>query len=116
MSLIQRDPRLYPNPQVFDPTRFLGDRQPPYTWLPFGGGTRRCIGAAFAQLEIKIVLQEIFSRYELAPTRKRPERQQVRAVTLAPSRSGEVIAQRVHVTSNANGRSQAVPPVASSVG
>jgi cytochrome P450 len=95
MSLIQSSPDLYPDPERFDPTRFLGDRQPPYAWLPFGGGTRRCIGAAFAQLEIKIVLAEILSRYQLTPSRRRAERRVIRAVTLAPSRGGEVIASRI---------------------
>ena len=104
MSLIQRSPDLYPDPERFDPTRFLGDRQPPYAWLPFGGGTRRCIGAAFAQLEIKIVLAEILRRYELRPARRRPEYQRMRGVTLAPSRGGEVIARPLPVSRRRPGR------------
>ena len=60
IALVQLRPELYPDPQAFRPERFLGDEQPPsYSWIPFGGGVRRCIGAAFAQLEIKTVLRTV---------------------------------------------------------
>ena len=61
------DADLYPEPRAFRPERFLGDEQPPsYSWIPFGGGVRRCIGAAFAQLEIKTVLRTVLGRVRLS--------------------------------------------------
>ena len=63
----------YARPDVFDPTRFLGTK-PPAAWLPFGGGTRRCIGAAFAHMEMDVVLRTLLSRVELLPTAAPPER------------------------------------------
>jgi cytochrome P450 len=76
----------------FDPTRFLDDQAPdPYTFIPFGGGTRRCLGAAFAALEMREVLRAVSQRFTLAPDRKAGERMRRRSVTLAPSRGGSII-------------------------
>jgi cytochrome P450 len=66
--LTQRDPRWWHNPSAFDPERFSPEQarqRPPYTFLPFGGGARNCIGTAFAQVEAKIVLARILQRFEL---------------------------------------------------
>jgi cytochrome P450 len=64
------DPELYPpDPEVFRPERFPDGAPPPYTWIFFGGGVRRCLGAAFAQLEMKVVISKILRRARLrAPT------------------------------------------------
>jgi cytochrome P450 len=65
--LTHRDKKYWPQPDVFDPDRFLlaqGSTRPPYTYLPFGGGPRNCIGAAFAQAEAKIVLARLLQRYQ----------------------------------------------------
>ena len=51
-------PTHFPDPYAFRPERFLGEKPDTYSWIPFGGGTRRCIGAAFAQLEMRVVLQD----------------------------------------------------------
>ena len=90
--LVHRRPDLWPDPERFDPTRFLGTRPSPYEFLPFGGGIRRCIGMAFALYEMKVVLAQVLLRLELrlAPGyRMKPVR---RSVTLAPSRGMPVIA------------------------
>ena len=88
--LLHRSPRFYPEPDRFDPERFVGARPDPAVWIPFGGGSRRCLGAAFAATEMRVVLTEILRRVDLAPTDARPERARMRHVTLAPGRGGRV--------------------------
>jgi cytochrome P450 len=92
--LLHRRPDVYPNPRAFRPERFL--EQPPgtYTWIPFGGGVRRCLGASFAQFEMKVVLRELISRLELRAARPRGERRVRRAIIFAPERGGEIVAAR----------------------
>lgn len=93
--LVHRSGRLYGDPDRFGPERFVGGRPDPTLWLPFGGGSRRCLGAAFAATEMRVVLAEILKRVDLAPTKARPERARMRHVTLAPHRGGAVVvAQR----------------------
>ena len=78
-------PDVYPDPHAFRPERFVGERPDTYTWLPFGGGTRRCIGAAFAQLEMRVVLREVLSRTELTAAEPSRERPKLAGITLVPS-------------------------------
>jgi cytochrome P450 family 135 len=90
--LVHRRADVYPDPLRFQPERFL-DRTPgTYTWMPFGGGVRRCLGASFAQLEMKRVLQEVVKQVDLRPARTDAERLRPRFITLAPSRGAEAIA------------------------
>jgi cytochrome P450 len=77
-------PDLYPEPYEFRPERFLENGPDTFAWIPFGGGTRRCIGAAFAELEMRVVLSTILSRATLRPASDRPERTVRRNVTLSP--------------------------------
>ncbi|HEU4703354.1 MAG TPA: cytochrome P450 [Conexibacter sp.] len=89
--LVQRRPDVYPDPLAFRPERFLECRPGTYTWTPFGGGVRRCLGASFAQLEMKRVLQAVAGAVELRPARPEAERIRPRFITLAPARRAEVL-------------------------
>jgi cytochrome P450 len=91
--LVHRRPELYPDPAAFRPERFLGpDPQGgTYTWIPFGGGVRRCLGAAFALMELRVVLAELGAAVDAAPARPQPERTARRAITLIPGRGAEVV-------------------------
>jgi cytochrome P450 len=94
--LVQLDPELYPpDPHVFRPERFLAGAPESYTWVPFGGGVRRCIGAAFAQLEMKIVISSILERVQLRAPRAKAEKARFRGITVLPSRGGEAIVESV---------------------
>lgn len=88
------DPRLFDEPKRFDPDRFLGRTPETYQWVPYGGGRRRCVGAAFAHLEMDVVLRTVLSRVELLPTRKRPESWRFRGVAFAPSRGGLAVVRK----------------------
>jgi cytochrome P450 len=83
--LAHRREDVYPDPEKFRPERFLERRFSPFEYLPFGGGSRRCIGMAFAQFEMKLVISRILSTFELAFTSKRPVRLGRRGVTSGPS-------------------------------
>lgn len=85
---------LYPQPQEFRPERFLDGRADNYAWIPFGGGVRRCIGAAFAEYEMRIVLRAILERAELSAPDPKPERVKIRNITLAPGKGAWVTLDR----------------------
>jgi len=87
--LMHRRADVYPDPYAFRPERFLEAAPGTYTWLPFGGGRRRCIGAAFAQLEMRVVLQEVVKTVELAAAGGRQSFSR-RSITIAPSQGTPV--------------------------
>jgi cytochrome P450 len=89
--LIHRRPELYPEPRVFRPERFLDQDPDTYSWIPFGGGPRRCVGASFATFEMKIVLSTILSRARLRAASSRPEAIRRRAIVLAPRRGTRAV-------------------------
>jgi cytochrome P450 len=95
IRMIHRRGDLYPDPQDFRPERFLGSDAPDtYTWVPFGGGTRRCIGASFAQMEMRIVVQRVLERATLRAADPEPEEVQFRAITLSPRNGTRVVMTR----------------------
>ena len=85
---------LFPEPHEFRPERFLDGKADTYSWIPFGGGVRRCIGAAFAEYEMRVVLRAILERAELSAPDPRPERVKVRNITLAPGKGTRVSLDR----------------------
>jgi cytochrome P450 len=89
--LAQRNPASFPAPGEFRPERWLGVKADPYTWLPFGGGIRRCIGMAFAQYEMKIVLAAALRRISLRLASPRPVRIARRGITLVPGGGTRVV-------------------------
>jgi cytochrome P450 family 135 len=91
---IHMDPRVYDEPEVFKPERFLHQRPGSYSWFPFGGGTRRCIGAAFAQTEMRVALRTILDSSDWKPAGRRPERQRNFHISLVPARGARVVRTR----------------------
>ncbi|HXS33497.1 MAG TPA: cytochrome P450 [Solirubrobacterales bacterium] len=89
--LIHHEPEIYPEPDSFRPERFLGEQPGTYTWIPFGGGRRRCLGASFAMLEMKIVLRSALSTFELQPDATGAEVARRRNITVRPSHGAQAI-------------------------
>jgi cytochrome P450 family 135 len=92
--LMHRDPRIYDQPEEFRPERWLGERPGTYTWFPFGGGRRRCIGAAFAQMEMRVALRTMLDRLDWETAGKRPERQKNFHISLIPGRGARIVRLR----------------------
>jgi cytochrome P450 len=89
--LIHHDPEIYPDPRAFRPERFLDQSPGTYTWIPFGGGRRRCLGASFAMLEMKVVLKALLGSRELRDCGEGVEVAQRRNITVRPVRGGRVV-------------------------
>ena len=91
IALVQLRPDLFPDPHAFRPERFLDEQPHAYSWIPFGGGVRRCIGAAFAQYEIRTVLRTVLRRARLRAPEAAPEAQRSRHVTIVPAGEARVV-------------------------
>jgi hypothetical protein len=94
-QMIHNDERFFERPGQFQPDRFVGRKPDTYTWIPFGGGTRRCIGAAFAQMEMDIVLRTLLREFDLETTTAPGERWRSRGVAFAPAGGGLAVVRRV---------------------
>jgi cytochrome P450 len=94
IALIHDDDALFPHAATFDPHRFAGARPDLYQWIPFGGGTRRCIGAAFATMEMSVVLRTLLRDFTLEPTTEADERWHSRGVAYAPAKGGRAVVRR----------------------
>jgi cytochrome P450 len=92
IHLVHRRPEIYPEPEQFRPERFLDHPAGTYTWIPFGGGVRRCLGGAFAEFEMSVVLRELVARRRLRPAGGEPEHPVRSTITNVPSRGAEVFA------------------------
>jgi cytochrome P450 len=90
IALVHARSDLYPEPEAFRPERFLERKFAPYEYLPFGGGARRCIGAAFGLYEMKVVLGTLLSRYRFTLVREEPERPVMRNLAMGPKRKVRV--------------------------
>ena len=94
IGLLHTDESVFPDARRFDPDRFLHRRPDAAEWIPYGGGVRRCIGAAFATMEIRVVLRTLLRDYSISPTDKPDEGWQSRGVAIAPSRGALVRIRR----------------------
>ena len=93
--LLHRRPDLYPDPRPSGPSGSSTRIRPgTYTWIPFGGGIRRCLGASFALIEMRVVLATILRSVRLRPSRERGESVMRRAVTFAPAGGGRLAIER----------------------
>ena len=89
--LVHHDPAIYPDPYAFRPERFLDESPGTYTWLPFGGGRRRCLGASFALLEMKVVMRAVLARHDVRPATAGPETVRRRSITISPKAGANVV-------------------------
>jgi cytochrome P450 len=94
IHLVHRRPDLYPDPDAFRPERWLDTSPGTYTWIPFGGGVRRCLGASFALFEMKTILGEIVRTMDLQATTAPGEPMRTRAITRTPGGQAEIVVER----------------------
>jgi hypothetical protein len=94
ITLLHDAEELFPNAASFDPDRFVGARPDTYGWIPFGGGVRRCIGAAFATMEMNVVLRTLLRDFELEPTSSPGEKPHNRGIAIAPAQGGVAVLRR----------------------
>ena len=93
IAVLHKRPDLYESPEEFRPERWIESNPESYAWIPFGGGVRRCIGASFAQVEMRTVLREVLRRVRLRAPTQRPERGVIRHVTVVPGRGARAVVE-----------------------
>lgn len=94
VHLVHRNPEIYPEPLAFRPERFLERPAGTYTWIPFGGGVRRCLAASYAQMLMKQVIATVIGEIDLEPAEPRSERPRKSAIAFVPHRHARVVARR----------------------
>ncbi|HEY6647734.1 MAG TPA: cytochrome P450 [Mycobacterium sp.] len=94
IGLLHADEAVFTDAARFDPDRFMSRRPDPAEWIPYGGGVRRCIGAAFATMEVRVVLRTLLRTYTIHPSTARDEGRRSRGVAIAPSRGALVRVRR----------------------
>jgi cytochrome P450 family 138 len=94
IAKIHDDPDVFPDPQRFDPQRYIGSKPSAFAWIPFGGGTRRCVGAAFANMEIDVVLRTVLRHFTIETTTAPGEQWYCRGVAYTPKDGGRIVVRR----------------------
>jgi len=110
--LLHHDPEIYPDPYTFRPERFIERPPGTYTWLPFGAGRRRCIGASFAMLEMQSLLRAALTRFSLQPAGGSAEKAARRGITITPARQAIVVLTRRRSSPHAAAEPAAMPAAA----
>ena len=91
LTQLHHDPKVWSDPAEFKPDRFVGQRYTPFQYAPFGGGARRCLGAAFATYEMKIILGTILSRWVCEPLTKKVPPAVLQSITMAPTKKIQLL-------------------------
>lgn len=94
IAQIHDDPAVFPDPERFDPQRYIGNKPSAFAWIPFGGGTRRCLGAAFANMEMDVVLRTVLRQFDIETTTAPGERRHSRGVAYTPKDGGRIVVRR----------------------
>jgi cytochrome P450 len=94
IAQIHDNPDIFPEPDRFDPQRYIGNKPSAFAWIPFGGGTRRCVGAAFANMEMDVVLRTVLRHFTIETTTAPGERWHCRGVAYTPKDGGRVVVRR----------------------
>ncbi len=94
ISRLHGDPGLFPEPERFDPQRFVGTKPPSFAWIPFGGGARRCVGAVFANMEMDVVLRTVLRHFTIETTTAPAEKLHARGVAFTPKDGGKIVVHR----------------------
>lgn len=94
IAQIHNDPSVFPQPERFDPQRYIESKPSSFAWIPFGGGTRRCVGAAFANMEMDVVLRTVLRNFTIETTTEPGERWHSRGVAFTPKDGGRIVVHR----------------------
>ncbi|OBK35578.1 cytochrome P450 [Mycobacterium sp. 1245111.1] len=94
ISRLHGDPELFPDPDRFDPQRFVGAKPPSFAWIPYGGGARRCVGAVFANMEMDVVLRTVLRQFTIETTTAPGEKIHARGVAYTPKDGGKITVRR----------------------
>jgi cytochrome P450 family 138 len=94
ISRMHANPDAFPDPDRFDPQRFVGSKPPSFAWIPFGGGSRRCVGAVFANMEMDVVLRTVLRHFTIESTTAPGEKWHSRGVAFTPKDGGKIVVHR----------------------